>query len=65
MRRKTWTVTCEAVYVEMTYEEWLAPLYEFALPVMESLFLDDPYVLGMLEELFAMPVVVVEDAVLS
>lgn len=55
-KKKKWTVTCEAVYVEMSYEEWLQPFYEFSLPILESL-VDDAMVQAAIEEWLAMPVV--------
>ena len=63
MRKKKWTVTCEAVYVEMTYEEWRQPLYQYSLPILESL-VTEAILQEALDELFAMPVMVV-DVVLS
>jgi hypothetical protein len=62
-RRKQWNITCRASYTEQTVIEWSQPLYQFALPILESL-LSEAETLALVEEFFAMPVLVV-DAVLS
>jgi hypothetical protein len=63
VREAQWALTCQAVYTEQTVIEWSQPLYQFALPILESL-LSEAETQALVEEFFAMPVLVV-DAVLS